>query len=213
MQIDAMDYDALFGDDLIGTTIIDLEDRFFSVGWNTLRDKPIEYRQIYHESTSLSQGVIKLWLEISSNSIPLADRKLWNITPQPPVEMEIRICVLKCEGIPNMDIEGTSDAFLKGFFDSSEEIQETDTHYRNQDGEPDFQYRLLYRVKVPRKDYKFTLQCYDRDFFKSNDMIGEARVDLKQIVEDGALIKQPLNFNKKFYDDVLKVNGYQKISF
>ena len=36
------------------------------------------------------------------------------------------------------DIEGTSDVYFKGFFDSAEDLQETDTHYRNQDGRPDF---------------------------------------------------------------------------
>jgi hypothetical protein len=37
-----------------------------------------------------------------------------------------------------MDFEGTSDVFCRGFFDSKEDVQETDTHYRNQDGKPDF---------------------------------------------------------------------------
>jgi len=30
-----------------------------------------------------------------------------------------------------MDIEGTSDVFFKGYFDSKEDVQETDTHFRN----------------------------------------------------------------------------------
>lgn len=33
LQIDVWDYDAVFGDDLIGTTIVDLEDRYFSLDW------------------------------------------------------------------------------------------------------------------------------------------------------------------------------------
>jgi len=28
-----MDYDPIFGDELIGKTILDLEDRFFSMDW------------------------------------------------------------------------------------------------------------------------------------------------------------------------------------
>lgn len=31
--IEAYDYDDLFGDDLIGRTVIDLDDRFFSPDW------------------------------------------------------------------------------------------------------------------------------------------------------------------------------------
>jgi len=65
--------------------------------------------------------------------------------------------VFNAEDIPMMDVEDTVDAYFKGFFDATEEVQETDTHYRNQDGCPDFQYRLVYRIKLPRKDHKFHL--------------------------------------------------------
>jgi hypothetical protein len=30
------DYDLLFGDDMIGETVIDLEDRYFSADWQSL---------------------------------------------------------------------------------------------------------------------------------------------------------------------------------
>jgi len=56
-----------------------------------------------------------------------------------------------------MDAEGTCDAFFRGFFDTKEEVQETDTHFRCTDGKPDFQYRLVYKIKHPRKTTKFTL--------------------------------------------------------
>ena len=42
--IEAMDFDELFGDDLIGTTYVDLEDRFFLPEWIALKEKPVEYR-------------------------------------------------------------------------------------------------------------------------------------------------------------------------
>lgn len=44
---------------------------------------------------------------------------------------------------------------------------------------------------------------YDRDFFKSNDIIGETQVNLKQIIEDCTLVKKPLTLNEKYYQDVL----------
>ena len=54
LVIDAFDYDDLFGDDLIGQTIVDLEDRYFLPEWNALQDKPAEAREIYHPSMSIS---------------------------------------------------------------------------------------------------------------------------------------------------------------
>lgn len=66
LSIKCMDYDDIFGDDFVGSTDIDLEDRYFSMDWNALPHKPIEYRQLYHPSSRVSQGVLKCWLEINT---------------------------------------------------------------------------------------------------------------------------------------------------
>ena len=82
LVIKAMDYDDLFGDDLIGKTSIDLDDRFFSPDWQFIEDKPIEERQIYHPSSSNSQGVIRMWLEIHATAISSkVSEKIWDVTP------------------------------------------------------------------------------------------------------------------------------------
>jgi hypothetical protein len=139
MQIDVWDYDDIFGDDLIGKTSIDLEDRYFCLDWQSLEHKPIEYRSIYHESSMAEQGTVKLWLEINPCNVkPEQGPKVWDIRPRPPQDFEVRICVFNCKDVEMMDWEGTCDAFCRGFFDSKEDVQETDTHYRNQDGKPDF---------------------------------------------------------------------------
>ena len=44
LKIAVWDYDDVFGDDLIGSTSIDLEDRYFTIEWQSMHDKPIEYR-------------------------------------------------------------------------------------------------------------------------------------------------------------------------
>ena len=54
LEIEAYDYDMLFGDDLIGKTVIDLDDRFFNPNWQAIEEKPIETRELYHQSSSLN---------------------------------------------------------------------------------------------------------------------------------------------------------------
>lgn len=44
LNLAVYDWDQLFGDDLIGETSIDLEDRFFSPDWQAIKNKPIEFR-------------------------------------------------------------------------------------------------------------------------------------------------------------------------
>jgi hypothetical protein len=53
VTIKAFDYDDLFGDDLIGKTVIDLDDRFFCPEWQQIEDKPIEYRSLLHPSSQV----------------------------------------------------------------------------------------------------------------------------------------------------------------
>jgi hypothetical protein len=53
LNIKAYDYDELFGCDLIGKTSIDLDDRFFSPEWQKIEEKPVEYRSLFHPSSSL----------------------------------------------------------------------------------------------------------------------------------------------------------------
>jgi hypothetical protein len=83
--ITAYDYDTLFGDDLIGKTVIDLDDRFYSVDWQALEQKPIESRQLKHPNCNLSQGVVSCWLEIepTNKDKQRAPSKKWDLTPEP----------------------------------------------------------------------------------------------------------------------------------
>ena len=39
----------------------------------------------------------------------------------------------------------------------------------------------------PRKDYNLSIQLYDRDFFKANDIIGDAMINIYDAVIDASL--------------------------
>jgi hypothetical protein len=57
---------------MIGETKIDLEDRFFSPEWQSVKDKPIELRQLFVQSSAMSQGVVKCWIDILPTELPEA---------------------------------------------------------------------------------------------------------------------------------------------
>lgn len=44
LEVTVMDYDTLGSDDVIGSTVVDLENRFFSKDWQAYKRKPMEYR-------------------------------------------------------------------------------------------------------------------------------------------------------------------------
>lgn len=92
----------------------------------------------------------------------------------------MRVVVWDTKDVVPADWEGVSDLFIRAYFDSKK-AKETDTHYRCKDGKGSFNYRLVYNINAPVDDYNFTVQAWDRDFFASNDLIGEAQIDLKYI--------------------------------
>jgi hypothetical protein len=54
VEIWAYDYDDFFGNDLIGLTKLDLDDRFFSKEWCSILNKPIEYRNLHVPTSTIS---------------------------------------------------------------------------------------------------------------------------------------------------------------
>ena len=145
------------------------------------------------------------WVEIWPESVDIRRVKTFDIKPKPPVPLEVRICVLNCKDVQkpaeNWDL---MDPYVRVFFDSNE-AQCTDTHFRCQDDKPDYEYRLLFDSDYPRKksDYKMTFVMQDQDFFSANDVIGQAQIDLKQIMEDASRVGKTLILNKKYHEECL----------
>jgi hypothetical protein len=69
-----------------------------------------------------------------------------NINSEPIIEFECRVVIWKTKDIEMMDVEGTSDVFIRLFFDDKDD-QTTDTHWRCQNGTASFNYRLLFPLK------------------------------------------------------------------
>lgn len=145
-----------------------------------------------------------MWIEINDAKCdPKDEAKLWDISEKPAEEFEVRVCVFDGADVKMMDDGGTSDVYFRCFFDSSKDSLETDTHFRCQNGKPSFNYRLLYKIKHPSKNYTLTIQCYNRDFFSPNEIIGSYELDLRRAIEDVSLVKRLLPLNKDYYNKYL----------
>jgi Ca2+-dependent lipid-binding protein len=60
LHIECWDWDPTPPDDLIGSTKIDLETRFYSEEWKAMKYKPIEYRTLWNPTSSNPQGQLKM---------------------------------------------------------------------------------------------------------------------------------------------------------
>lgn len=191
LKIQVWDYNDLFSDDKIGTTKIDLEDRFFNESWKNMPEKPIEVRKLLVKSCKQPKGFIRLWIEIyPSLNVPTP----WDLAPKPPEKFQLRVIVWRCEDVPNMDSEGVSDLYIVVSL-NNEEKKETDTHYRAQSGAASWNWRMKFNMLLDENSrciLNFSL--WDRDILSANDAIGDACLDLtqhaQQALETGDIVKK-----------------------
>lgn len=209
ISISAYDYDDFFGDDLIGETKIDLNDRFYNKDWTSIVEKPIESRSLYMSTSRVPQGNLRLWLEIIPMFSKRMDEEIINIAPEPEEEYEMRFIVWKTKKIEMMDFEGTSDVYCKSSLNRNDEYV-TDTHWRCTTGDASFNWRNLIKVKAnsvmlqQNDNYNLTIQAWDKDLIGGDDLIGDFKLDLQPIVSDMYLTKRAQVLNKKYWNDYMK---------
>lgn len=156
LKVQFWDYDVLFGDDLIGETVVDLEDRYFSSDFRSFVHKPIEHRKLCHPSTEMSQGTVVMWAEINDQNASPESVPKYDISKKPSEDFEVRVVIWDTEELKIMDAEGTTDGFVRCFF-NPDNTKDTDTHFRNQDGKCSWNYRMLFKFTQPSDNYKLTV--------------------------------------------------------
>ena len=182
LTISVMDHDDFFSDELIGKTKIDLEDRFFSTKWQRLTEKPIETRTLFHKSTKLEQGTIRCWVDIVPKK-QMQKYKIWSVNPRPPAEFEARLIIWHTDDVACEDYEGTSDIYIKAWVNNMEP-KETDTHFRCQNGNGSFNWRMKFPITIPDDIYRCSVQIWDRDILSFNDFIADATFEFKSLAMD-----------------------------
>jgi Ca2+-dependent lipid-binding protein len=140
----------------------------------------------------MSQGTVLTWVEINELNVKKEDVPVYDISKKPEEDFEVRVIIWDTEELKIMDSEGTTDGFVRVFFDSGSS-KDTDTHFRNTDGKCSWNYRLLFPFRYPSTKYELTVQAYDLDLFKSNDFIGQKVINLKELISDSDLAKRPIS--------------------
>ena len=200
LKIEVWDYNPIFKDTLIGSTSLDLEDRYFNNDWQNMKFKPIETRALIHPDMSSQQGNISMWVEIfeKSDSINMTP---WHICPEPISKVQLRLVIWETEDMRMMDVEDTSDIYITAFVDQKEK-QSTDTHYRCQTGNGSFNWRIVLDIDVPRINNKLTINAYDKDILSRDDFISGAIIDLKHLINIPKDLDTPITFNKNYTDSI-----------
>lgn len=170
-------------DEIIGTTFIDCEDRFFIESLQKLMESdstPIELRTLKSENSTISHGTLKCWIEL----MDIQTAKMKPATTLETLETgnyEIRI-VIWGANLFSMDERSSISLCVYGIYQAEhQEIRKsTDVHHHSKDGSAVFNWRLKYDVVLPTEYSTVKLQLHSCGFLGSTELIGEAVVDLAQ---------------------------------
>jgi uncharacterized membrane protein len=221
MIVKVMDYDTFGTDDLIGRTVVDLEDRWFDQRWQDLgtdtmnkepeslrwKAKPLEVRPLKQPPEtkgSIAQGYLELWVDVllpaEATAFPPDDVSL-----PPTAIFEVRIIIWKAKNVVSMDsLTNMNDTYVKAFIEGTEK-QTTDIHWRAKKGKASWNWRMKFDVQLGHntRTMKFpylNLSMWDKDILKYDDVIAETVLDL------GKYFKRAYKKGKavKLFDDAKK---------
>jgi hypothetical protein len=226
LTIEAMDYDLIGSDDLIGKTVIDLEDRWFDKRWQKLgeefenvaegryRPRPIETREIFLPTSSTSQGMMTMWVDImtptQAGQYPIVD-----IALPPPKKWDLQVIIWKTKDVVAMDtLEGMNDLFCTCTMEGCKK-QETDTHWRCKNGKGSFNWRMHFTVELGRKTHQMKFpylkfQMWDKDILKWNDCIAETTVNIGKWFQEAYKAKGDPPTEIEIFEDKVKKEKEKK---
>ncbi|CAL1157277.1 unnamed protein product [Cladocopium goreaui] len=200
LQVDLFDYqdafgEAINGEKLIGSTVIDLEDRWHSASWRDAMDRrqqiPTENRALINPQLSGQNcGSIEMWVEMI-DSVRASDIKASELRKPPAMEIEVRLVIRTCKNVKlwdgtKTDVKVTVDLECReyeGVTMGFPKLQATDVHFGST-GNAIFNWRIVYpRIVMPTKSCTMDLKLYQANSISADEFIGAVGIDLRRYVE------------------------------
>eukprot|EP00937_MAST-01D_sp_MAST-1D-sp2_P005539 g5539.t1 len=160
LEVELWDMDRFSPDDLIGKTVIDLEDRFFHKQWREVGRthpaaarhgpiKPLETRSLWSEGSASAQGQVQLWVDILTPQEAKRFKPI-PIAPPAPEKFEVQMVLWKSRDVHAMDAGNMNDLYARAFMEGCT-YQESDTHWRCYAGKGSWNWRFKFEVELPMK--------------------------------------------------------------
>eukprot|EP00696_Hemimastix_kukwesjijk_P004415 gnl/Hemi2/15454_TR5197_c0_g1_i1.p1 gnl/Hemi2/15454_TR5197_c0_g1~~gnl/Hemi2/15454_TR5197_c0_g1_i1.p1 ORF type:complete len:707 (-),score=213.56 gnl/Hemi2/15454_TR5197_c0_g1_i1:56-2176(-) len=165
-------------DELIGSTVIDVESRWFSQQWQGMKKKPVEFRGLWNPISAPEQGKLEMFLEIYDK-----DKAPTTATNRPemhrPQEKNfvVRSVIYNLNGVKQAGRKTEFNFYVKMLCNGEE--RSTDTHFRSDNGEGEFNFRLVIdNIVWPAQNAKLKFQVWDGISVIPNDVVGEFIVNI-----------------------------------
>lgn len=196
LQVDITDYqEVAWSEQLIGSTIVDLEDRWHSPNWKASDEKrriPTENRPLFNQKMiGQNCGNIEMWVEMI-DSVKASDRKCTELRRPPITEIEVRLVIWTTKGVKCVDgdhvdvklgIELSSPQY-NGEKYSFPKLQFTDVHLNSTTGDSVFNWRVVFpHIVMPTKSCTMEIQVMDANFIAGDTQIGAVSIDIRKYVE------------------------------
>lgn len=187
LEVRVMDFDET-ANTVIGSTVIDLEDRWHSRAWrkiNEMQQTPMENRPLYTaEIPGKNRGALEMWIEMVDSTMA-GDVQAADIRKPAEIEVEVRFVIwgtnaVKCykEDYTNVRISTKMDC--QQYHGEHPETQATDIHYNCQDGNAVFNWRVVYnKIQMPTMACSVQFSLYHAESF-GDEPIGMLDFNLQE---------------------------------